>query len=162
MGRISMRSLARSIGPVILSRCTIAIDGCTYRDDCVATRRNLISNNNLRSRMTKKCENITDITLSPKFHSGNNPRLPMEKWECYWYWYCIVRWNLILTIIPWSRCIAEYTIDIKTLTDIFAARNLAVSIVIVRLLSTFIIIRCNIRFTLFAIWWTCIHVDCFN
>jgi len=55
--------------------------------------------------MTKKCENITDITLSSKFHSGNNPRSPMEKWECYWY--CIVRWNLILTIIPWSRCIAE-------------------------------------------------------
>lgn len=22
--------------------------------------------------MTEKCENITDITLSPEFHSGNN------------------------------------------------------------------------------------------
>jgi len=103
MERISKRPLARSIRPVILSICTIAID-CTYCDNCAATR-NLISNNNMRSRMTKKCENITDITLSSKFHSGNNPRSPMEKWECYWY--CIVRWNLILTIIPWSRCITE-------------------------------------------------------
>lgn len=57
--------------------------------------------------MTEKCENITDITLSPKFHSGNN--IPNEK----------VRMLLILSLeFNLDNNPNDYDVRLKCMTNI--------------------------------------------
>ena len=74
--------------------------------------------------MMEKYENITDITLSLKFHSSNNIAVTNGKVRMLLILYCPLEFNFdnnpVITMYS-----QKYTANIKTLTAVSTTRNLA-------------------------------------